>query len=101
MSDKIATLRFGIVIRPVVLYADRIEYKGASYPLAGAHAEVAETRSGLVGRKHTTDVTITTTAGQFVWSATGAGTNARIAHRAATRFAAALNTAAMGATSDA
>jgi hypothetical protein len=98
MSGKIATLGTGwLAHRRVHLYPDRIEHAGTSYPLAGAHAEVTEMASGLLGRKHTITVTITTDAGQFTWQATAAGTQARMLYRSATKFAANLNSAAVNA----
>jgi hypothetical protein len=95
-TSRIAQLGRGRLFQATVhLYPDHISYKGTDYPVAGAHAEVTDIRSGLVGRKHTTEMVVTTTAGQFVWSATAAGTQARLDHHAATRFAATLNTAAL------
>ena len=95
-GKRIAQLgRSRILQATVHLYPDRISYKGTDYPVAGAHAEVADIRSGMMGRKHTTEVVITTTGGQFVWSATAAGNQARFDHHAATRFVMAVNTAAL------
>ena len=56
-----------------------------------ARAEVSDSRAG---RKHITDITVTLASGEHLaWSQTDAGTMARVTHRQATRFAAAVNTA--------
>jgi hypothetical protein len=66
-----------------------------SYPVKGAHAEVSDFTSGLVGRKHTSTITITLASGkQLTEGRTGAGTMARVLHRQATAFVAAVNSAA-------
>jgi hypothetical protein len=72
-----------------------IHLKGATYPAAGARAEVSDFRSGLGGRKHTTDITVTLASGEVLtWHQTDSGMGARRTHNEATRFAAAVNSAA-------
>jgi hypothetical protein len=66
-----------------------------SYPVTGARAEVSDFASGLVGRKHTSTITITLAGGKVLTCGrTGAGTMARVIHRQAEQFAAAVNSAA-------
>jgi len=65
------------------------------YPVTGASAEVSDFRSGLVGRKHTIDLTITLASGDVLtWHQTDTGTMARVTHNEAVKFAAAVNSAA-------
>jgi len=83
--------------RTIKLDGDQIVLRGQRYPVKGTRAEVSDFRSGLVGRKHTTDITVTLAGGQQIgWSQTDAGTMARVTHRQAVKFAAAVNTAATG-----
>ena len=63
--------------------------------MEGARAEVSDFRSGLVGRKHTTDLTITLASGEVLtWHETETGVMARLKHNEAVRFATAVNSAA-------
>jgi hypothetical protein len=81
----------------IELTADGILYKGTTYPVAGAHAVVNDVRSGLFGRKHTTELVIDTSAGQIIWHDLEGGSAAARMHNKATAFAAAVNTAALTA----
>ena len=66
-----------------------------SYPVAGARAEVNDFRSGLAGRKHTTDLTVTLASGEVLaWHETDTGVLARVKHNEVVKFAAVVNTAA-------
>lgn len=82
----------------MVLRADgNLTFKGVTYPVAGAHAEISEFQSGLIGRKHTATVTVTFADGrQQVWTQTDTGAVARLVYRDAVKFCAAVNSMAAG-----
>src|SRR5258708_32520601 len=91
-SDKLYLGRFG---HRVVLGPDGIILSKQTYPVAGARAEVTDFRSGLAGRKHTTELTITLASGEVLtWHETISGNLARGTHNQAVKFAPAVNSAA-------
>jgi hypothetical protein len=79
----------------IKLAGGQIHYQGRQYPAKGARAVVGpDVRSGLAGRRHTTEITVTlATGGQLVSSRTAAGRMARVVRQQSTAFAAAVNTA--------
>jgi hypothetical protein len=88
-------LALGILRNKITLGPDGITWRKRTYPVKGARAEVSDFRSGLAGRKHTADLTITLASGEVLaWHQTDTGSMARLAHNQAVRFAAAVNSAA-------
>lgn len=62
------------------------------YPADGARATVSDFASGLLGRKHTTTLTITLANEEIiVWQETSTGSYARLSHNMAVALAAAVN----------
>jgi hypothetical protein len=89
------TIYLGRLGHRVALGPDGIVLRKRNYPVKGAHAEVSDFRSGLVGRKHTVDLTITLVSGEVLtWHQTDTGMVARATHNEALKFAAAVNSAA-------
>ena len=89
-----STVTVGRIGHRLKLGPEGITLKGRTYPVAGARAEVADFRSGLIGRKHTAEVTITLASGEVLhWHQTDSGMAARLMHNQATAFAAAVNNA--------
>jgi hypothetical protein len=73
----------------------RFIYNGLSWPLRGAHATVSDKRSGLIHRKHT--ITLSVTSGEYpvmTWRAERARAAATDLYRPWSTFAANLNQAA-------
>jgi hypothetical protein len=92
--QKPTALRVGRPGHRIAVDGGVITLSKQDYPAAGARAEVSDFRSGLAGRKHTTDLTVTLPSGEvLIWHETNTGTSARLVHNQATRFAAAVNSA--------
>lgn len=86
---------FGM-FRPVKLADGQVTYRGESYPLAGARAEVTDARSGLFGRRHQVTLTVTLADGTtpVTRTATRTGSQATLMLKRAASFAGRLNRAA-------
>ena len=93
--QKSTTLYVGLHSRRIALTPDGIVLRKQTYSVTGARAEVNDFRSGLAGRKHTTDLTITLAGGEVLtWHETSTGASARVVHNQAVKFAAAVNSGA-------
>lgn len=89
------TAQLGQLRSKITLGPDGITMHKQTYPAAGARAEVSDFRFGLVGRRHTTYLTITLASGEVLtWHDTQTGSMAWLSHNRAVKFAAAVNTAA-------
>jgi hypothetical protein len=83
------------VINRVSFGDGRLIYNGLSWPLRRAHATVSDKRSGLIHRKHT--ITLSVTSGEYpvmTWRAQRSGAEATGLYRPWSTFAANLNQAA-------
>lgn len=80
----------------MVLRADgTLTYRGKTYQVAGARAEISEFASGAMNRKHSATVTVIFADGtQEVWMQTDTGATARMVYRNAVTFCAAVNSMA-------
>jgi len=83
---------------PISLSNGQITYHHRQYPARGATATVSpDVCSGLLGRRHTTEITVTLVTGQqLVSSRTGAGRIARVIRRESAAFAAVVNSGTAG-----
>lgn len=94
-NPRAAMAYLGRLGHRIALGPDGIILRRQAYPVVGARAEVTDFRSGLAGRKHTTELTITLADGRVLtWHETDTGITARMLHNQAVKFAAAVNTAA-------
>lgn len=81
--------------RKLALHDDgTITYRGQTYPVAGAHAEMSDDRGGLFGRRHTVGITVTLASGeQLFWHRTSAGTQVKLDQIKVRDLSARINTA--------